>query len=581
MLNFVLQLVCGTLLFAGFFFIFIEWKAKYDTSNLFFGTSLILLAGFCGIDLWVAPYFAAKSDWAMILIVQRIDHILILAFIPASIAYLMSITNTLNLNVIKLFSFMCIVVGGGIMTEHFLFLVEGGGVATTLLYKVVFGLFLLISVIYILYLIIRKLAKGAGSEKRVLIWHLAGFGILGFFGIASYFSFTNFAKLIPGTHTQSIFGAMAYGVMAVFVFSERFITIIKDKQTTFEKLQNTYRQLEEANTLKKLGESSAIINHQIKNQMSQLAYWIDTLEMRESLSQRGLFAIDHLKHITKKTVNFSQDILDMSRSAIIENTALVDICHFYRQCVISNFPSKAKFFTFNFPSQTIFTYIDWSKMEQAYVNVCQNALEAVKTGDPDIRVKLVVGTDVILLCVEDNGVGCTKEQEKKIFNSFFTTKPGRTGTGLGLTLTKNIVESHGGKISARSKNPLQGKETGLTIFISLPRYHNETMSKTQKAGFAIIRENMPWFPEMIQILNHVHADPFIYPNLQDFYNSEQCKTVVKILASTDANFEGVGKYRHESYLLSHTNNQTYILSPEKQAPPEPFTEEYVVSHLVG
>jgi len=79
---------------------------------------------------------------------------------------------------------------------------------------------------------------------------------------------------------------------------------------------------------------------------------------------------------------------------------------------------------------------------------------------PVVSVKTKAIGNVVEIRVEDNGNGIPKEISAKIFQPFFTTKPTGQGTGLGLSLSYDIVKAHGGSIEVESK---EGKGTEFTI----------------------------------------------------------------------------------------------------------------------
>jgi signal transduction histidine kinase len=60
-------------------------------------------------------------------------------------------------------------------------------------------------------------------------------------------------------------------------------------------------------------------------------------------------------------------------------------------------------------------------------------------------------TEGVLVCVSDTGVGLPPQQADQIFNAFFTTKP--QGTGMGLRISRSIIESHGGRLWAADNSP--------------------------------------------------------------------------------------------------------------------------------
>ena len=75
--------------------------------------------------------------------------------------------------------------------------------------------------------------------------------------------------------------------------------------------------------------------------------------------------------------------------------------------------------------------------------------------------KINAENDVIYIIFEDEGEGIPEENIEKIWNPFFTTK--EMGTGLGLGIVKNIIESHGGKIEIGNNYPMRGTKVTLQL----------------------------------------------------------------------------------------------------------------------
>ena len=93
-----------------------------------------------------------------------------------------------------------------------------------------------------------------------------------------------------------------------------------------------------------------------------------------------------------------------------------------------------------------------------------NALQAMKPGGV-LKITLNETADQIDLAFQDDGCGMAPETLQKLFEPFFTTKDAGQGTGLGLSLTRKIIESHGGTIAASSS----GVGHGSTFRVRLPR----------------------------------------------------------------------------------------------------------------
>jgi len=96
--------------------------------------------------------------------------------------------------------------------------------------------------------------------------------------------------------------------------------------------------------------------------------------------------------------------------------------------------------------------VDADGLHQAVLNLLTNALDAVESGRGVITLKSDVDAmaQQAVIEVQDNGIGIKPDDLKRIFQPFYSTK-GQRGTGLGLAVTKKIVEEHGGEIQATSK----------------------------------------------------------------------------------------------------------------------------------
>jgi len=103
---------------------------------------------------------------------------------------------------------------------------------------------------------------------------------------------------------------------------------------------------------------------------------------------------------------------------------------------------------------------DKDQLKQVFINLFENALDAV--GDSgQLSLRIYSTHDKVIIELKDNGPGIKKDDESRVFNPFFTTK--KMGTGLGLYISKKIVEDHRGSIYFISE---EGK--GTTFFVELP-----------------------------------------------------------------------------------------------------------------
>ena len=105
--------------------------------------------------------------------------------------------------------------------------------------------------------------------------------------------------------------------------------------------------------------------------------------------------------------------------------------------------------------------VDGDKLKQILINLIRNAVQAVEKKDGRVNIQVGCTKDRAFIQIVDNGTGISDEHLEQIWKPFFTTKEG-TGTGLGLHVSKTIVERHGGTLECTS---VPGKGTRMTIWL--------------------------------------------------------------------------------------------------------------------
>jgi signal transduction histidine kinase len=107
---------------------------------------------------------------------------------------------------------------------------------------------------------------------------------------------------------------------------------------------------------------------------------------------------------------------------------------------------------------------DRVQLQQVLMNLMINSIEALKDvdGTRELAIKSQrAENEQLLVSVSDTGIGLPPRQTDQIFNAFFTTKP--HGTGMGLRISRSIVESHGGRLWAADNSP-----RGAIFYLTLP-----------------------------------------------------------------------------------------------------------------
>jgi PAS domain S-box-containing protein len=119
----------------------------------------------------------------------------------------------------------------------------------------------------------------------------------------------------------------------------------------------------------------------------------------------------------------------------------------------------------NYETPRLMCYVDENQFQQMVINLMLNSIEAMPDGGmltTSLKTDLNREESMLVLTIEDNGPGIPEKELSKVFNPFFTARK-RKGFGLGLFITKGIVENHRGTISAVSRDG-----AGTTMRVELP-----------------------------------------------------------------------------------------------------------------
>jgi two-component system nitrogen regulation sensor histidine kinase NtrY len=145
-------------------------------------------------------------------------------------------------------------------------------------------------------------------------------------------------------------------------------------------------------------------------------------------------------------------------SPILEKVELIDVI----RNVISIFEQEGVVINFECSLPKIELEADKDQLIRAINNLLQNSIQAFDwKEDGTINLKIDLEDDTCKIVITDNGKGIPLERQNKVFVPYFTTKS--TGTGIGLSITKQIIENHNGKIYFESQ-----ENKGTTFFIELP-----------------------------------------------------------------------------------------------------------------
>lgn len=254
--------------------------------------------------------------------------------------------------------------------------------------------------------------------------------------------------------------------------------LVRRREESRRTLEELNRQLlDEMGTktrLASIGQASAELVHDLRNPMMIILGYVQLLaeELGDATDQTGEKPAETNEYIERIEQNVRQckDLieswLDLSRNntMTLEPTNLAELV---KEVVELLHPSAFKagaVIEYEAPSQAMDILGHGVQLRRALQNLIGNAIDAMPETDGCIRVTCSEQEGRVVVAISDNGQGIEQDKLQKIFEPFFTEKKNGKGTGLGLCITKKIIEEHGGNLEIES---VRGK--GTRIWFRLPR----------------------------------------------------------------------------------------------------------------
>ena len=263
---------------------------------------------------------------------------------------------------------------------------------------------------------------------------------------------------------------------------------------SLEELKAAQAQLIQSEKMASLGELTAGIAHEIQNPLNfvnnfsevskelldEMKTEMDSgnLEDAKEIMNDVIQNLEKINHHGKRAGDIVKGMLQHSRSSsgVKEPTDINALCDEYLR--LSYHGLKAKDKSFNVTMKTDFDTslekiniipqdigrVILNLINNAFYAASQNRPVGVREAEPTVWVSTKKEGNEVLISVRDNGSGISSEILNKIFQPFFTTKPTGQGTGLGLSLSYDIVKAHGGELKVETK-----ESEGTTFIIQLPK----------------------------------------------------------------------------------------------------------------
>ncbi len=211
-------------------------------------------------------------------------------------------------------------------------------------------------------------------------------------------------------------------------------------------------------------------SHDLKNPLSRVIGYAELIDMGKTLDERNNQFISHISNAGNEMLEIITKILDLEQLRSKEaHKESLDFARLVREVYARfepDFTRKAQTHHLQIQPSTIMINGNYQQLSQVVANLLSNANKYTDDGG-DILLNIRIDGQKMLMTVRDNGYGIPYEAQSKLFTEFYRVQTRQTanisGTGLGLSLIKFVLEAHHGRIWVQSR---EGQ--GSTFFVELP-----------------------------------------------------------------------------------------------------------------
>lgn len=201
------------------------------------------------------------------------------------------------------------------------------------------------------------------------------------------------------------------------------------------------------------------ITHEIKNPLTVVNGYLSMFDVTDIEKSKRYISI--LKNEVNRTLNLLSDFMEFTKIKVVKKECnFNDLISDVKEVLIPFFVKKNVNYSFCVQNNIIVN-MDYNRIKQVIINVIKNTVEACRESNGMVTTTAFTEEDYLIIVVKDNGIGMDKFVLDNILVPFYTTKD--NGTGLGVSLSKEILEAHGGTINYDSV-----KEKYTTCKITIP-----------------------------------------------------------------------------------------------------------------
>ena len=220
-------------------------------------------------------------------------------------------------------------------------------------------------------------------------------------------------------------------------------------------------------------EFTAHVSHELKTPLTAISGYSELIQNGMTNEEETIRFAGEIHKSAKRLLTLINDTIRLSQLDTSEQKVIYEAIDLYKiaeDCVnMLKFSAENHGITISIHGTNAYLEGNKEMLEEVVYNLCDNAIRYNNEGGKvDVTVKPVKGK--IYLCVEDNGIGISKEHQERIFERFYRVDKSRSkstgGTGLGLAIVKHIIQQHGAHMELTSE---KGKGTKIEIEFSKSR----------------------------------------------------------------------------------------------------------------
>jgi PAS domain S-box-containing protein len=268
--------------------------------------------------------------------------------------------------------------------------------------------------------------------------------------------------------------------------------VVSKLTVSHEQLKATQMQLIEAEKMQTVGRLAAGVAHEVKNPLAVLQMGLGYLARPPDMeSPQTKMVLKEMGDAINRADAVVGDLMEFAapQELDLHETQIEPLIRQSLKLVKHELNAAKVKVIANLAGSTPPCFLDPNKIKQVLVNLFTNACHAMPNGgvmtvaisSPRVMheeastdgvnrsgARFKAGDQVVVLEIADSGRGIPVEQLSRVFDPYFTTKPTGKGTGLGLTVTKTIIDLHGGRISIANRS-----EVGVCVTIILKAASHE------------------------------------------------------------------------------------------------------------